>query len=114
MKYPYTEEQIMIRSMPCPTCFAKPRHHCKRKPREDGGIKNHQERQWLWHDFVKSCKKTGLVQLHKGTIEWAVNAEQSFINQHEREYNALKNIRYTQQELHDEYERQQESMRTGK
>jgi len=114
MKYPYTEEQIMIRSMPCPTCFAKPRHHCKRKPREDGKIKNHQERQWLWHDFVKSSKKTGLVLLHKGTIEWAVNAEQSFLNQYEKGYNLLKDIRYTQKELDDEYERQQETMRSGR
>ncbi len=114
MKKEYTEEQIMIRSMPCPTCFAKPRQHCKRPPKEDGKIINHKERQWLWHDFVRSCVKTGIVQLHKGKIDWAVNAEQSFLNQHEKEYNLLKNIRYTQEELHNEYERQQESMRTGK
>lgn len=99
MKYPYTEEQIMIRAMPCPNCFAKPRNHCKRKPREDGGIKNHQERQWLWHDFIKSSVKTGLVKLHKGDVDWAVNAEQSFLNKHEKEHNLSNDIKYIHKNL---------------
>lgn len=49
----YTDEQIMIRAMPCPTCGAKPRQHCKRKPAESGIIKNHQHRQLYWHQFAK-------------------------------------------------------------
>lgn len=52
----YTEEQILIRSMPCPKCGALPRHHCNRKPSEDGKIKNHNERQLFWHKHVKICK----------------------------------------------------------
>ena len=39
----YTEEQIMIRSMPCPECGAKPRQHCFRKPKQNGLIINHQD-----------------------------------------------------------------------
>lgn len=51
----YTEEQIMIRAMPCPKCGVKPRIHCKRNPHpETNKIKNHQERQMLWHQFVKN------------------------------------------------------------
>jgi len=50
----YSEEQIFIRAMPCPKCGAKPREHCNRKPKEDGTIKNHQERMWAWHQFAKS------------------------------------------------------------
>jgi hypothetical protein len=49
----YTEEKIMIRAMPCPKCGAKPREHCKRPPREDGLIRNHNERMLLWHKFIK-------------------------------------------------------------
>jgi hypothetical protein len=53
----YSEEQILIRAMPCPKCGVKPREHCKRKPHpETGKIKNHQERQMLWHQFVKSVQ----------------------------------------------------------
>jgi hypothetical protein len=52
----YTEEQIFIRSMPCPKCGAKPRDHCKRKPKENGTISSHQDRQMIWHQFVKSVQ----------------------------------------------------------
>jgi len=52
--YKYSEEQIFIRAMPCPKCGAAPREHCNRKPLENGMIKNHQERLWAWHQFVKS------------------------------------------------------------
>lgn len=52
----YTEEMIMIRAMPCPKCGVMPRDPCNRKPKENGLIANHQERMWLWHDFVKSAK----------------------------------------------------------
>lgn len=51
----YSEEQIFIRAMPCPKCGAKPREHCNRKPKEDGTIKNHQERMWAWHQFAKGA-----------------------------------------------------------
>ena len=51
--YQYSEEQIFIRAMPCPRCGAAPREHFKRKPRDNGMIKNHQERLWEWHQFVK-------------------------------------------------------------
>ena len=54
---PYTEEQILIRSMPCPKCGALPRQHCHRKPSKDGRIKNHNERQLVWHEHVKICKR---------------------------------------------------------
>ena len=50
----YSEEKIFIRAMPCPKCGAKPREHCRRKPKEDGTIKNHQERQYAWHQFAKA------------------------------------------------------------
>ena len=52
---PYTDEQIMIRAMPCPKCFAKPRQLCKRKPNKNGIIRNHEERMLLFHDHVKEC-----------------------------------------------------------
>lgn len=51
----YTDEQIMIRAMPCPKCFAKPRQLCKRKPNKNGIIRNHEERMLLFHDHVKEC-----------------------------------------------------------
>jgi hypothetical protein len=60
----YTEEQIFIRAMPCPKCGAMPREHCIRKVKDDGTIKNHQERMWLWHDFVKSTKALKRVDLY--------------------------------------------------
>lgn len=50
----YTDEMIMIRAMPCPKCGARPREHCKRKPNKDGRIKNHEQRMWYWHQFIKS------------------------------------------------------------
>tara|TARA_B100000963_G_scaffold273400_1_gene241598 strand:+ start:8358 stop:8597 length:240 start_codon:yes stop_codon:yes gene_type:complete len=53
----YTDEQIMIRAMPCPKCGALPRQHCYRKPSKDGRIKNHNERQLVWHEHVKMCKR---------------------------------------------------------
>ena len=59
----YTEEQIMIRAMPCPRCGAAPRFHCNRKPAKNGLIKNHQARQFLWHDFVKSAAETKQVSV---------------------------------------------------
>ena len=60
---PYTEEQILIRSMPCPKCGALPRQHCHRKPSKDGRIKNHNERQLVWHEHVKICKREIISQL---------------------------------------------------
>lgn len=51
--YQYSDEQIFIRAMPCPKCGAAPREHCYRKREQNGMIKNHQERMWEWHKFVK-------------------------------------------------------------
>jgi len=51
----YTDEQIMIRAMPCPTCFAKPRELCKRKPKANGMVRSHEERMLLFHDHVMEC-----------------------------------------------------------
>tara|TARA_Y100001938_G_C8085054_1_gene431450 strand:+ start:945 stop:1223 length:279 start_codon:yes stop_codon:yes gene_type:complete len=51
----YTDEQIMIRAMPCPKCFAQPRELCKRKPTANGIVRNHEERMHLFHDHVKEC-----------------------------------------------------------
>lgn len=48
----YTDEQIMIRAMPCPKCFAQPRELCKRKPQKNGIVRNHHERQKLFHDHI--------------------------------------------------------------
>jgi len=48
----YTEEQIMIRAMPCPKCFAQPRELCNRKPQENGIVRNHRERMELFHEHV--------------------------------------------------------------
>lgn len=67
----YTEEQIMIRSMPCPECGARPRQHCFRKPKQNGLIINHQDRQMLWHDFVKSVNAQGRVDLYNN-ITWSI------------------------------------------
>ena len=49
----YTEEQIMIRAMPCPDCNAKPRQLCDRRPKQNGLILNHQARQLYFHEFIK-------------------------------------------------------------
>tara|TARA_B100001059_G_C17819925_1_gene577603 strand:- start:1597 stop:1869 length:273 start_codon:yes stop_codon:yes gene_type:complete len=54
-KFKYTDEQIMIRAMPCPKCFAKPRELCKRKPKANGMVRNHEERMFLFHDHVMEC-----------------------------------------------------------
>mgnify|MGYP003682004381 CR=1 FL=1 len=89
-EFKYTDEQIMIRAMPCPNCYAKPRQLCDRRPNKNGMIINHQDRQLLFHDFIKSIAATGFVEVHDG--EWSVTAEAE----------------------QSEYERQQESMRTGK
>lgn len=59
----YTEEQIMIRAMPCPDCFAKPRELCRRKLNKNGIIRNHESRQWLFHKFIQSAKTHGFVDL---------------------------------------------------
>lgn len=59
----YTDEQIMIRAMPCPDCFAKPRELCRRKPNKDGIIRNHEDRQLLFHKFIQSAKTHGSVDL---------------------------------------------------
>jgi hypothetical protein len=48
----YTDEQIMIRAMPCPKCFARPRELCNRKPQENGIVRNHRERMELFHEHV--------------------------------------------------------------
>tara|TARA_B100000963_G_scaffold212481_1_gene185148 strand:+ start:523 stop:753 length:231 start_codon:yes stop_codon:yes gene_type:complete len=50
----YTEEQIMIRAMPCPKCFAQPRELCDRKPQENGIVRNHRERMELFHKHVST------------------------------------------------------------
>jgi hypothetical protein len=50
----YTEEQIMIRAMPCPYCFAQPRELCDRKPQENGIVRNHRERMELFHKHVSN------------------------------------------------------------
>jgi hypothetical protein len=53
----YTEEMIMIRAMPCPSCGALPRQHCERPPNpHTGRIKNHAERQMLFHKFIKNIQ----------------------------------------------------------
>mgnify|MGYP003324524418 CR=1 FL=1 len=50
----YSEEQIFIRSVPCPSCEAQPRQHCFRPvSRKTGLIHNHTERQFLWHKVLK-------------------------------------------------------------
>jgi hypothetical protein len=61
----YSEEQTFIRAMPCPKSGAMPRKHCNRKPNENGVIKNHQERMWLWHNFVSSVKASKQVDLYQ-------------------------------------------------
>ena len=76
----YSEEKIMIRAMPCPKCGVMPREHCKRKPDENGVIKNHQERMWLWHNFVKSAKLSKQVDLYQ---------TQSFFIKGHSDYNEL-------------------------
>lgn len=63
--YPYTEEQILIRAMPCPECGAEPRKHCKRKPSQNGRIRSHESRMLLWHEFVKSANATKQVDLYQ-------------------------------------------------
>ena len=89
----YTEEQIMIRAMPCPDCFAKPREHCKRKPRQNGLIRNHQDRQILFHEFIKSAKNYGAVDLH-GHNSWAVTErefkERQWLNNEPDEQTAFR------------------------
>lgn len=68
--YQYSEEQIFIRAMPCPKCGAAPREHCNRKPKDNGMIKNHQERLWEWHKFVQS-KRT------ESSVSFRMNLSQS-------------------------------------
>jgi hypothetical protein len=63
LEYPYTEEQVMIRAMPCPECGADPRKFCKRKPNQNGRIRSHEARMLLWHEFVKSAVATKQVDL---------------------------------------------------
>ena len=48
----YTDEQIMIRAMPCPVCFAAPRQLCDRRPQKNGIVRNHYERMELFHKHV--------------------------------------------------------------
>ena len=65
----YSEEQIFIRAMRCPKCNAAPREHCKRKPRQNGMIKSHQERMWAWHQFVKKDGQINITQSGKVTLD---------------------------------------------
>jgi hypothetical protein len=71
----YSEEQIFIRAMRCPKCNAAPREHCNRKPRENGTIKNHQERMWAWHQFVK--KGGQLIDHSEPSVNFKMNMTQS-------------------------------------
>ena len=71
----YSDEQLMIRAMPCPICYAKPRKFCKREPNKNGIIKSHKERQFLFNEFVKSSHEIGGVFLYNRemhlTTKWA-------------------------------------------
>jgi hypothetical protein len=58
------EERIMIRAMPCPECFAKPREFCTKYPNEKGEIGNHRSRKYLFQAFVDSAESTGSVDLY--------------------------------------------------
>jgi hypothetical protein len=60
----YTDEQIMIRAMPCPKCFAQPRELCKRKPQKNGIVRNHHDRQKLFHDHIKQVLSGTMVFGH--------------------------------------------------
>jgi hypothetical protein len=76
----YTEEQIMIRAMPCPKCFAQPRELCNRKPQENGIVRNHRERMELFHEHVSQVG-VGLMWFethHVATTQEAFNQMQSY------------------------------------
>jgi len=54
----YSEEQILIRSVPCPSCGAQPRQFCFRPPKKTTGkISSHNERMLLWHKVVNRWKE---------------------------------------------------------
>lgn len=79
----YTDEQIMIRAMPCPECFAKPREFCKRKPDKNGMIRNHHERQKLFHRHVSEVSfghmyfETEYIPTTQRTFEELIEYDQS-------------------------------------
>tara|TARA_A100001201_G_C3998003_1_gene173653 strand:+ start:445 stop:696 length:252 start_codon:yes stop_codon:yes gene_type:complete len=76
----YTDEQIMIRAMPCPKCFAQPRELCNRKAQENGIVRNHRERMELFHDHVAQVN-SGLMWFetyHVATTQKAFDEMQSY------------------------------------